>query len=107
MGSRAGVAPAAEGIRRRRPDHLRERPPKSTYPACQAVKAAAEQRLDVAFGADLERARGRELPTFVPGDGGHEACGQVAPDVLAPGRERLVADVVARFGGFGELWTAA
>src|SRR6266496_3894995 len=24
----------------------RERPPSSTYPACQAVKAAAEQRLD-------------------------------------------------------------
>ena len=61
-------------------------PPASSYPACQAVKAAAEQGLDVerftidlhsnasveAFGADLERARAAgidgaprvDLPSF-------------------------------------------
>jgi predicted DsbA family dithiol-disulfide isomerase len=134
----------------------RERPPKSTYPACQAVKAAAEQeldgpylrvlreaimcrrrpmdsadalvdaareveRLDVArfeidlrshaiveaFGADLERARGRELPTFVLEDDGHEASAQVAPDALAPGHERPVADVLAHFGSVAAAEVAA
>jgi predicted DsbA family dithiol-disulfide isomerase len=119
----------------------RERPPKSTYPACQAVKAAAEQELDgpylrvlreaimrarssgstwrasrstcasdaivEAFGADLERARGRELPTFVLEDAGHEASGQVAPDALAPGRERPVAEVLARFGSVAAAEVAA
>ena len=125
----------------------RERPPKSTYPAGQAVKAAAEQQLDgpylrvlreaimcrrrpmdsadalvdaaheidaldvarfeidlrshaivEAFGSDLERARGRELPTFVLEEEGHEVSGKVAPDALAPGRERPVGEVLERFG---------
>jgi predicted DsbA family dithiol-disulfide isomerase len=133
----------------------RERPPRSTYPACQGVKAAAEQALDgpylrilreaimcrrrpmdtadalidaaraveqldvprfeidlrshaitEAFGADLERARGRELPTFVFADG-HEASGQVAPDALASGRERPVADVLKRFGAVAAAEVAA
>jgi Thioredoxin len=47
----------------------RERPPRSTYPACQGVKAAAEQALDGP---------------------------QVAPDALATARERPVADVPPR-----------
>jgi predicted DsbA family dithiol-disulfide isomerase len=125
----------------------RERPPKSTYPACQAVKAAAEQGLDgpylrvlreaimcrrrpmdsadalvdaareidaldvarfeidlrshaivEAFGSDLERARGRELPTFVFEEEGHAVQGKVAPEALAPGRERPVGEVLERFG---------
>jgi predicted DsbA family dithiol-disulfide isomerase len=125
----------------------RERPPKSTYPACQAVKAAAEQRLEgpylrllreaimcrrrpmdgaealvdaarevegldvsrfeidlrshaivEAFGADLELARGRTLPTFVFEDEGNELSGRVAPTALAPGRERAVPTVLGRLG---------
>jgi predicted DsbA family dithiol-disulfide isomerase len=124
-----------------------QRPPRSTYPACQAVKAASEQGLDgpylrvlreaimcrrrpmdtpdalvdaagsvegldvsrfeidlrshaivEAFGADLERSRGRELPVFVLEGEGHEVSGRVAPDALAPARSRPVADVLARLG---------
>jgi predicted DsbA family dithiol-disulfide isomerase len=124
-----------------------QRPPRSTYPACQAVKAAAEQGLDgpylrvlrealmcrlrpmdsvdaladaalavpgmdiarfqidvrshaivEAFGADLERARDRELPTFVLEDEGNLHSGRVAPDALAPGRGRPVADVRGTLG---------
>jgi predicted DsbA family dithiol-disulfide isomerase len=140
----------------------RERPPKSTYPACQGVKAAAEQgldgpylrvlreaimcrrrpmdtadalvdaaraveRLDVprfeidlrshaiteAFGADLERNAARptrELPTFVletDPHPPHEASGQAAPDALASGRERPVADVLKRFGTVAAAEVAA
>jgi predicted DsbA family dithiol-disulfide isomerase len=124
-----------------------QRPPRSTYPACQAVKAAAEQGLDgpylrvlrealmcrlrpmdsadaladaaravrgldvarfeidlrshaivEAFGADLERARGRELPTFVLEDEGNLHSGKVAPGALAPARSRPVPDVLGALG---------
>jgi predicted DsbA family dithiol-disulfide isomerase len=124
-----------------------QRPPKSTYPACQAVKAAAEQGLDgpylrvlrealmcrlrpmdgadalvdaaravggldvarfeidlrshaivEAFGADLEQARGRELPTFVLEDEGKLHSGKVAPGALAPARSRPVPDVLGALG---------
>jgi predicted DsbA family dithiol-disulfide isomerase len=126
----------------------RNRPPKSTYPACQAVKAAAEQSLDGPYlrvlreailcrrramdgadalldaarevegldlarfeldlhadaiveslGADLERARGRELPTFVFEDDGREVAGRIAPDGLATGSPAgSVEEVLGRFG---------
>jgi putative protein-disulfide isomerase len=134
----------------------RDRPPKSTYPACQGVKAAAEQGLDgpylrvlreaimcrrramdnadalvdaaravggldvarfeidlrshaivEAFGADLERARGRELPTFVFEDDGREVGGRVAPDALGAGTPAEVADVLARFGSLAAAEVAA
>jgi predicted DsbA family dithiol-disulfide isomerase len=133
----------------------RDRPPKSTYPACQGVKAAAEQGfegaylrvlreailcrrramdnadalvdaartvegLDVArfeidlrshaiveaFGADLEMARGRELPTFVFEDG-REVSGRVAPDALGAGTPAAVADVLERFGSLAAAEVAA
>jgi predicted DsbA family dithiol-disulfide isomerase len=133
----------------------RDRPPKSTYPACQGVKAAAEQGfegaylrvlreailcrrramdnadalvdaartvegLDVArfeidlrshaiveaFGADLEMARGRELPTFVFEDG-REVSGRVAPDALGAGTPAAVADVLERFGSLAAPEVAA
>jgi putative protein-disulfide isomerase len=132
-----------------------QRPPKSTYPACQAVKAAAEQGLDgpylrvlrealmcrlrpmdgadalvdaahavggldvarfeidlrshaivEAFGADLEMARGRELPTFVFEDG-REVSGRVAPDALGAGTPAAVADVLERFGSLAAAEVAA
>jgi predicted DsbA family dithiol-disulfide isomerase len=125
----------------------RARPPKSTYPACQAVKAAAEQQLEglylrvlreaimchrrpmdspdalvdaarqidgldvarfeidlrshaivEAFGSDLERGRGHELPTFVFEEDRHIASGKVAPGALATARERPVGEVLERFG---------
>jgi predicted DsbA family dithiol-disulfide isomerase len=140
----------------------RERPPHSTYPACQAVKAAAEQDrdgpylrvlreaimcgrrpmdnadalvdaareiegLDVArfeidlrshaiveaFAADLERNATRptrELPTFVFETHPHPAneyAGRVAPDALAPGRARPVAEVLERFGTVAAAEVAA
>jgi predicted DsbA family dithiol-disulfide isomerase len=124
-----------------------QRPPSSTYPACQAVKAAQEQGfegaflrvlreaimcrrrpmdtaaalvdaareiegLDVArfeidlrshaiveaFAADLERAGGRELPTFVLEDEGNLHSGKVAPDALAPARSRPIPDALAALG---------
>jgi predicted DsbA family dithiol-disulfide isomerase len=133
----------------------RDRPPKSTYPACQGVKAAAEQGfegaylrvlreailcrrramdnadalvdaartvegLDVArfeidlrshaiveaFGSDLEKARGRELPTFVFEDG-REVSGRVAPDALGAGTPAAVADVLERFGSLAAAEVAA
>jgi putative protein-disulfide isomerase len=134
----------------------RDRPPKSTYPACQGVKAAAEQGLEgkylrvlreaimcrrramdnadalvdaaravqgldvgrfeidlrshaivEAFGADLERSRGRELPTFVFEDDGREVSGRVAPDALGAGTPAAVADVLARFGSLAAAEVAA
>jgi predicted DsbA family dithiol-disulfide isomerase len=133
----------------------RDRPPKSTYPACQGVKAAAEQGfegaylrvlreailcrrramdnadalvdaartvegLDVArfeidlrshaiveaFGSDLEKARGRELPTFVFEDG-REVSGRVAPDALGAGTPATVTDVLERFGSLAAAEVAA
>jgi predicted DsbA family dithiol-disulfide isomerase len=133
----------------------RDRPPKSTYPACQGVKAAAEQGfegaylrvlreailcrrramdnadalvdaartvegLDVArfeidlrshaiveaFGSDLEKARGRELPTFVFEDG-REVSGRVAPDALGTGTPATVTDVLERFGSLAAAEVAA
>jgi predicted DsbA family dithiol-disulfide isomerase len=133
-----------------------QRPPKSTYPACQGVKAAAEQGLDgpylrvlreaimcrrrpmdsadalveaaraveaidvakfeidlrshaivEAFGSDLERGRGRELPTFVFEEDGREASGKVASDALAPGRERAVTEVLSRLGPVAAAEVAA
>ncbi|MDX6658270.1 MAG: putative protein-disulfide isomerase [Solirubrobacteraceae bacterium] len=125
----------------------RDGPPKSTYPACQAVKAAAEQSLDgpylrvlreailcrrrrmdtadalvdgarqvegmdlarfeidlhsnaivEAFAADLERSRGRELPTFVFEADGREVAGRVAADALATGAPAAsAAEVLGRF----------
>jgi predicted DsbA family dithiol-disulfide isomerase len=133
----------------------RDRPPKSTYPACQGVKAAAEQGfegaylrvlreailcrrramdnadalvdaartvegLDVArfeidlrshaiveaFGSDLEKARGRELPTFVFEDG-REVSGRVAPDALGAGTPATVTDVLGRFGSLAAAEVAA
>jgi predicted DsbA family dithiol-disulfide isomerase len=134
----------------------REGPPKSTYPACQAVKAAAEQGLDgpylrvlreailcrrrpmdtadalvdaarpvdgldlprfeidlrsnaivEALGADLERAQGRELPTFVFEDDGREVAGRVAPDALGPGAPITVQEALARFGTLAAAEVAA
>jgi putative protein-disulfide isomerase len=134
----------------------RDRPPKSTYPACQGVKAAAEQGFDgaylrvlreailcrrrtmdsadalvdaaravegldvarfeidlrshaivEAFGADLERARGRELPTFVFEADGREVSGRVAPDALGAGTPAAVADVLGRFGSLAAAEVAA
>jgi predicted DsbA family dithiol-disulfide isomerase len=133
-----------------------QRPPKSTYPACQAVKAAAQQGLDgpylrvlreaimcrrrpmdsgeglvdaarsvdgldvarfeidlrshaivESFGADLERAGDRELPTFVLEDDGNVHAGRVAPEALAPARSRPVADVMAAFATVGAAEVAA
>jgi putative protein-disulfide isomerase len=125
----------------------RDGSPRSTYPACQAVKAATEQSLDgpylrvlreaihcrrrpmdnadavvdaarqvegldlarfeidlhsnaivEAFAADLERSRGRELPTFLFEADGREVAGRVAPDALAAGSPAASAgDVLARF----------
>jgi predicted DsbA family dithiol-disulfide isomerase len=134
----------------------RDRPPRSTYPACQGVKAAAEQGLDgpylrvlreailcrrramdnadalvdaarsvegldvgrfeidlrshaivEAFGADLEKARGRELPTFVFEDEDREVSGRVAPDALGAGTPAAVADVLVRFGSLAAAEVAA
>jgi predicted DsbA family dithiol-disulfide isomerase len=134
-----------------------ERPPRSTYPACQAVKAAAEQALDgpylrvlreaimcrrrpmdspdvlidaaravadldvarfeiylrshaivEAFGSDLERSRGRELPTFVFEGDGHAASGRVAPDALAASSGGAdVESVLRRFGPVAAAEVAA
>jgi predicted DsbA family dithiol-disulfide isomerase len=133
----------------------RDRPPKSTYPACQGVKAAAEQGLEgkylrvlreaimcrrramdnadalvdaartvegldvarfeidlrshaivEAFGSDLEKARGRELPTFVFEDG-REVSGRVAPDALGAGTPATVTDVLERFGSLAAAEVAA
>jgi putative protein-disulfide isomerase len=140
-------------------------PPRSSYPACMAVKAAAEQGLEAgylrrlreglmcerrkldhaeafvaearavpgmnvdrfavdlgshaiieAFGADLERARGRALPSFevdgrvVEGIQPYEAyrdaveaAGAVAPGVPAPG----VEEALRRFGRMATAEVAA
>jgi predicted DsbA family dithiol-disulfide isomerase len=125
------------------------RPPRSTYPASLAVKAAAEQGRDgdylrvlregfmvdrrpqdtaealedaarrvggldqarfaidlrsnaitEAFGADLERARGVELPTFAVGD--ERMSGRIDAAALA----RAVADAGARPGPLPDVETA-
>ncbi len=122
----------------------RDRPPRSTYPACQAVKAAAEQQLDgrylrvlreailcrrramdsadalvdaarqvegldvarfeidlrshaivEAFGADLERARGRTLPTFEID--GRTVSGRVEAAALASGPPATLERLLERF----------
>jgi len=59
------------------------------------------------FGADLERAGDRELPTFVLEDDGNVHAGRVAPEALAPARGRPVADVMAAFATVGAAEVAA
>lgn len=132
------------------------RPPRSTYPACQAVKAAAEQGLEgpylralrvaimcrqrpmdsadalidaargvegldiarfeidlrshaivEAFASDLERARDRELPTFVFEDEGHVVSGKVAPDALAQAGAAEVEVVLRRLAPVAAAEVAA
>jgi hypothetical protein len=61
-----------------------------------------------AFGSDLERARDRELPTFVFEDDGHQVSGKVAPDALvASDGGADVESVLRRFGPVAAAEVAA
>jgi putative protein-disulfide isomerase len=97
-----------------------QRPPKSTYPACQAVKAAAEQGLD---GPYLRVLREALMCRLRPMDGadalgalGTAAAAEVAACCDLPQARvqaelwQLASQWRARpepVGGFGELWAAA